>query len=422
VKTMTLRCLCALACAAVAVTSPACREVPASARALPEIVQLNQGWSEREVQFYNHANEGTNIAPLEFLLHLPDPTARGSKFIDRLADDYGFIPSAPSSSNPHGLPIGFAIDERPATFGDRVYVGITCSACHTRQLTYSRTGPGGQTATWVLAVHGGPALVDIPRFNRDLYDAFLALLDDDTLAREFAEGVLGKVPSADELAGLRNEVREFSEPVAVTRSILADAKIPAADFGPGNLNAMSQGNYNNLGLMAWLARKGLVPASSGPPPLPRFEGSVNLPPLWFAHADTWAQWFAEIHHPGSRNWIQSASTSPVRPPGLVEALKGQVVLASIHFDNIAEIQRTLELLRTPKWPEQVFGKLDRTISGSSSRSGRHSTSGPTRRRTSSSPKQRPSGPRVSSGCPKAFWRSGRRSSGHSWESMTSAIT
>jgi hypothetical protein len=44
---------------------------------------------------------------------------------------------------------------------------------------------------------------------------------------------------------------------------------------------------------------------------------------------------------------------------MVAELKAGVLLASIHFDNIAEIQRSLELLRTPKWPEAVFGSLDR---------------------------------------------------------------
>jgi hypothetical protein len=72
-------------------------------------------------------------------------------------------------------------------YGDRVYAGITCSACHTRQLTYSTRGEDGEAASsWILPVHGGPALVDIPRFNRDLYDAFFALLEDDGLAQEFA--------------------------------------------------------------------------------------------------------------------------------------------------------------------------------------------------------------------------------------------
>jgi hypothetical protein len=77
-----------------------------------------------------------------------------------------------------------------------------------------------------------------------------------------------------------------------------------------------------------------------------------------------AQWFAEIHHPGPRNWVQSVSTSEVRPPKMVTALKAQVVLASIHFDNITQIQRSLEALRTPKWPlrqAQLEAKFGRDI-------------------------------------------------------------
>jgi hypothetical protein len=44
--------------------------------------------------------------------------------------------------------------------------------------------------------------------------------------------VLGRAPGADDLAALRSEVREFSEPIAITRSVLTGLKIPPADFGP----------------------------------------------------------------------------------------------------------------------------------------------------------------------------------------------
>jgi mono/diheme cytochrome c family protein len=341
----------------------ACQSVPPSAPTTsapqPRTAQLNQGWSEREAEFYNHAAEGTNLAPLDFVLNLPDPRTPDTKFIERLSSQYGFIPSERSPLNPHALPVGFAIDERPVKFGDRAYLGITCSACHTRQLSYSGTDASGAAVTWVLPVHGGPGLADFSRFKGDLYDALLAVLESDDLARQLAQGVLGRAPSADDVTAIRDEIREFSEPVVTTRSILEAWDIPQPSFGPGNLNALSQGYYNNVGLMASLTKKGLVPASSGPQPRPRFEGSVNLPPMWFAHADTWAQWFAEIHHPGPRNWVQAVSTSEVRPPKMVAALKSGVLLASIHFDNIAEIQRSLELLRTPKWPEDVLGPLDR---------------------------------------------------------------
>ena len=292
------------------------------------------------------------------MLNLPDPSRPGSLFIERLSRDYGFISSHVSALNPNGLPVGFAIDKRPLHYGDRAYLGITCAACHTRQLTFPRTLNGRDTAVWEIPVHGGPSLVDLPRFKQDLYDAFFALLVDDGLVIRFGLGLLGHAPSADEIKSLRGEIKEFTGPVALGRSLTIQWQIKPADFGPGNLNALTQGNYNNVGLGAWLGLKGLSSPGSAAPLRPGFEGAVNYPPMWFAHGDTWAQWFAEIHHPGARNWVQSVSSSEVRPPKMIESQKAAVVLGSIHFENIAEIQHSLELLRTPKWPAQVFGTLD----------------------------------------------------------------
>jgi mono/diheme cytochrome c family protein len=320
------------------------------------VAQLNQGWSQAEVEFYNHANEGTNLAPLDFFLNLPDRAKPGAKFVDRLVSAYGFIPSPKSELNPHGLPVGFALDERwKATLGERVYVGINCAACHTRRLTYSKGAD-----SWTLPVHGGPAMIDFPRFKQDLYDTFFAVAKDDALAREFAKAVLGKDADDAAVAAIRAEIAEFTGPVAAARSVLEGAKVAQADFGPGNLNALSQGNYNNAGLGAWLAKKGF-PLGGGPPMLPKMEGAANYPPMWFAPHDTWAQWFVEIHHAGPRNWVQSLSTSEVRPPKLVAAAKQGALFASIHFENIQAIQSSLERLRTPKWPEEVFGPINRSL-------------------------------------------------------------
>ena len=85
--------------------------VPPAAARPPQIVQLNQGWSEREAEFYAHADEGTNLAPLDFLVNLPDPAKPGARFIDKLTTDYGFIASDKSASNPQGLPVGFTVDD-----------------------------------------------------------------------------------------------------------------------------------------------------------------------------------------------------------------------------------------------------------------------------------------------------------------------
>ena len=326
------------------------------------VIQLNQGWSREEVDLYNHTTEGTNLAPLDFFLSLPDPDKPTDRFLPRLTSKYGFIAATKSKANPSGLPIGIAVDERPKSFGDRPYIGMTCSACHTRQMAYRALDGNGNEKIYNLSIHGGPALVDIPRFKSDLYTTFLKLSEDESLFKQFATNLLGREPSNEDSASIKQELAEILGPVATMRGIIQSAGVQVNESGPGNLNALTQGYYNNLGLVGWLVKKGLVQPDSAatPRPLPEFEGADNYPPVWFAWADNWAQWFVEIHHPGPRNWIQAMSSSEVRPPKMIESLKQASVFATIHFDNISEIQSAIEKLRTPKWPEQIFGSLDTT--------------------------------------------------------------
>lgn len=322
------------------------------------LIQLNQGWSRAEVELYNHSTEGTNLAPLEFFLSLPDPENPLQKFSSRLVSRYGFIASEKSPLNDHGLPIGFATDPRPQAFGDRIYVGLTCSACHTRELTYKAVDVSGSQRLWRLSVHGGPALVDIPKFKTELYDAFAKLLESEELLNQFALNLLGRAPFVHEIDSIKLELTELLGPVMETRKIIRSAKVQQTTSGPGNLNALTQGYYNNLGLIEWLVKKGAVPSSPMMVPMPAFDGADNYPPVWFSWSDDWAQWFVEIHHPGPRNWVQAISSSEVRPPKMIDSQKGAVVFSSVHFDNVANIQLAIEKLRTPKWPEELFGKLD----------------------------------------------------------------
>lgn len=104
----------------VCLSAAACREsptpAPPAAPAARHVVLLNQGWSEREARFYDHANEGTNLAPVDFFLNLPDPAKPGSKFVGKISTDYGFIPSEKSAANPHGLPLASrSTTDRPAS-------------------------------------------------------------------------------------------------------------------------------------------------------------------------------------------------------------------------------------------------------------------------------------------------------------------
>jgi hypothetical protein len=320
-------------------------------------VELNQGWSKDEIAFYYHASEGTFLAPLEFALQLPNPKEPDAKFLDTLAR-YGFIEDKEGPINSHRLPVGLAEDSRPKAFGDRSYLGMTCAACHTRELTFRKPNGDSDQTEYRLPVYAGPSLIDLPSFLNDFYGAFEAILEDDALAKVFAKGVLGHDPEDRELDALRKEVKELITPVLLWRKMVEEAKVPVAKFGPGNLNALTQGNLNGAGLVKWMLQKGVELPPTPPPTVPRFEGTVNFPPLWYAFNDDWAQWFVKIHHSGTRNWIQAVASSAIRPPKMVEGLGAKAIIATVNFDNIERIQSSLERLRTPKWPEQVFGELD----------------------------------------------------------------
>lgn len=328
---------------------------PAAAWAGQPVIDLQQGWRPAEVDLYHHTSEGTNLAPLELALALPDPNRPGHRFLDNLDQRYGFIASPVSAANPHGLPVGLAVDPRPQRFGDRAYLGLTCAVCHTRELQARPLSWRQGLRPVRMPVHGGPALVNLPAFDSDFYGAFEALLADDAALAPYAAAVLDKPADPAAIAGLRAEIEDLLGPVRATRELIEAMGVERADFGPGNLNALSQGNYNNAGLTTWLVRRGLVEPSGDTPLKIGFEGTVNLPPVWFAHQDDWAQWFAEIHHPGPRNWVQSVSSSPVRPPRQAEALKAGAIVASVDFDGIEAIQEAVVRLRTPLWPQQVFG-------------------------------------------------------------------
>lgn len=152
---------------------------PGPLLAAPALVELQQGWRPEEVDLYGRHSEGTNLAPLELALALLDPRRPGHRFLEDLADRYGFIAAEPSGFNPHPLPVGLAVDTCPERYGDSSYLGLNCAACHTRELRARPAGSVWPRAQVRLAVHGGPGLLDSAAFSTDFYDAFDALRHDD---------------------------------------------------------------------------------------------------------------------------------------------------------------------------------------------------------------------------------------------------
>src|SRR6266851_264814 len=76
----------------------------------------------------------------------------------------------------------------PKTMGQRwnnkTYIGMTCAACHTRQIEVAGTS---------YRIDGGPAITDFQSFLSDLDTAVDRALNDDADFNQFAIEVLGGV-------------------------------------------------------------------------------------------------------------------------------------------------------------------------------------------------------------------------------------
>ena len=75
-------------------------------------------------------DQGSQIMPLVWFEALKQPN--GQPFIGNSLSRYGYLPN-PASPTP-GLPVGFTVNGS----GNGTMVGMTCAACHTRQIVVGR--------------------------------------------------------------------------------------------------------------------------------------------------------------------------------------------------------------------------------------------------------------------------------------------
>src|SRR5712691_4719885 len=109
---------------------------------------LDQGpsWtSVTRADFYSR-DQGSRMIPLSWLQTLKQPN--GQPFLVDGLTRYGYLENP---ANTNGLPVGFTAS---GATGSQT-VGMTCAACHTRQITAE-----GKT----YRIDGGPAIVDFQSF------------------------------------------------------------------------------------------------------------------------------------------------------------------------------------------------------------------------------------------------------------------
>ncbi|WP_375390535.1 di-heme-cytochrome C peroxidase [uncultured Sphingomonas sp.] len=233
-------------------------------QAAPGPVYLSQGpdWGPAARASFYSMDQGSEIMPLSWARALGTPD--GAPFLgDRLAR-YGYLDNGPGAE----LPVGFTAGTR----GGVAYLGMTCAACHTRQIDVGGTA---------YRIDGGPALSDFQSFLHDLDAAVGQVLATDAAFQAFADRALGAGATAADRAGLRQQVAAWYR----RQHTLFARALPAEPWGVGRLDAVSMILNRVTGLDIGPAPDGVIE-----PNIMAADAPVRYPFIWDAPKQDRTQW------------------------------------------------------------------------------------------------------------------------------------
>jgi len=232
----------------------------------PVLRYASQGWTEADRRAFYTTSQGSHMMPYAWFKALRQLDAETPFDADQLGR-YGYLRNE-DPGNAAGLPVGFVIDGSAATG----WLGMTCAACHTGQIEYSKAG----STTHALRLDGAPTQADFQQFLTDLTQASRATLDQPDRFDSFAKSVLGAAYTEATAVDLRQDygdwIRQFGD--------FMDRSLPAAaPWGPARLDAF--GMVVNCGAGRDLGFTGNFALADAP---------VSYPFLWNASRQDRTQW------------------------------------------------------------------------------------------------------------------------------------
>jgi len=302
----------------------------------PTPVYTDQGpnWNATTRADFYSRDQGSRMIPLAWLQNLKQ--ANGQPFLSDNLARYGYLPNP---ANTNGLPVGFTAS---GASGLQI-AGMTCSACHTRQLV-------ANGATY--RIDGGPALVDFQSFLSDLDTAMGQVIASDAAFTTFATAVLGPpAPDAVDIATLRTQVDAWYPRFHT----LMTRALPTPAWGPGRLDAVGM-IFNRLtGLDIGLPPSYLIPDN-----IQMADAPVRYPFIWNAPMQDKTQWtgFADNGSDTlalARNLGEVFGVfgdfAPKKEGPLVNFLNNN----SASFDGLGKLEDLVRQIGPPKWPwpEQI---------------------------------------------------------------------
>lgn len=306
-----------------------------------QTVMVDQGseWTDSHRQHFYTQDQGSRIMPLAWMQALKLPGG-GAFLHDNLAQ-FGYLPNP--AGNIENIPIGFTVSH-----GDTPAIGMTCSACHTRQIEVNGTA---------YRIDGGPAIVDFQSFLQALDDAVASIRSTDGRFEEFANKVLGSDASTEAIEALKIEVDLWY----LRFHTLISRALPNPEWGPSRLDAVSM-IFNRLAGLDLGEAPTYIIADN----IRVADAPTRYPFLWNAARQDRTQWpgFAD-----NGNEILGLARNlgevygvfgefhPKKQSGFLELNRDYVSDNSANFSGLRELEDLIWKIGPPKWPWQLDQSL-----------------------------------------------------------------
>lgn len=306
--------------------------------AAAETVFLHQGpdWTPEVRNSFYTQDQGSRIMPLAWMRALVRPGGAG--FLDDALSRYGYL------ANPNGpepdVPVGFTV----ASYEGAPSIGMTCAACHTRQIEVNGTA---------YRIDGGPGMVDFQSFLADLDAAVTAALASDGAFDAFAQKVIGASAPNNE----KEELKLAVELWHLRFNTLVARALPDPAWGPGRLDAVSM-IFNRLtGLDIGQPPDYLIPDN-----IKLADAPTRYPFLWNAAKQDMTQWpgFAKNGNELlglARNLGEVygvfAVLHPTEQSGLLRLNRDYLSNNSANFEGLKTLEDLIWKIGPPGWPWEI---------------------------------------------------------------------
>lgn len=327
-----------------------------------EAQEDTQGWSQQERLKWYSLSQGSRLLPLTWFKAFERPGSRELLLSKKNIERHRYIPLEATDWNPHGLPLGFVVDEDTnanlkttyfAEIHEPKWVGMTCAACHTAEIQF------GQHK---LRIEGAPAKADFQGFMEELVQSVRETVanTDDRFSR-FSKRVLSN-PDVDQIATLNDNLTNYFRwlDAVETQNTSAGKTDKFIRYGYGRLDAVGH-ILNKVEMLAASEKRRSIPANA----------PVRYPHIWGVHRHRHIQWNGmatnglqlPLNADGSTKTVDFGALS--RNVGEVIGVFADVAVgndslgyhASARIENLIELEGLLMRLQPPKWPN-IFPVLD----------------------------------------------------------------